>query len=38
MKPLPLNYLIWLALLMVVYMLIAQVMKNIYIRRFKKWI
>ena len=38
MKPLPYTYLIYLAILMVVYMLIAQIMKNIYIKRFKKWI
>lgn len=38
MDPVPYSYLGWLALLMVVYMLLAQVMKNIYIRRFKKWI
>ena len=38
MKPLPYTYLFYLAGLMVVYMLIAQIMKNIYISRFKKWI
>ncbi|MBQ6217113.1 MAG: magnesium-translocating P-type ATPase [Erysipelotrichaceae bacterium] len=38
MKPLPYTYLIYLGILMVVYMLIAQIMKNIYIKRFKKWI
>jgi len=38
MNPLPYSYLIWLAALMIVYMLTAQIMKNIYIRRFRKWI
>ncbi len=38
MKPLPLNYLLWLGILMVIYLLLAQLMKNIYIKRFGKWI
>ena len=38
MNPIPYSYLGWLVLLMVVYMLLAQIMKNIYIRRFRKWI
>ena len=38
MKPLPLNYLLWLGILMVIYLLLAQFMKNIYIKRFGKWI
>lgn len=38
MNPLPYTYIIWLAILMVVYLLVAQIMKNIYIKRFKKWI
>ena len=38
MKPLPFNYLLWLGILMVIYLLLAQLMKNIYIKRFGKWI
>ena len=38
MKPLPPVYLVWLAILLVIYMLLAQLMKNIFIRKFKKWI
>ncbi|MBQ1534355.1 MAG: magnesium-translocating P-type ATPase [Erysipelotrichaceae bacterium] len=38
MHPLPYIYVLWLAALMVVYLLLAQAMKNIYIRRFGKWI
>lgn len=38
MNPLPYSYIMWLAILMVVYLLVAQIMKNIYIKRFKKWI
>ena len=38
MNPLPYTYLFYLAGLMVVYLILAQIMKNIYIKRFKKWI
>ena len=38
MNPMPYAYLIWLAVLMLVYMLVAQIMKNIYIKKFEKWI
>ena len=38
MKPLPFNYLLWLGILMLIYLLLAQLMKNIYIKRFGKWI
>ncbi|MBQ6334488.1 MAG: magnesium-translocating P-type ATPase [Erysipelotrichaceae bacterium] len=38
MKPLPFSYLLWLAILMAVYLLLAQLMKNTYIKRFGKWI
>ena len=33
----PLNYMLWLLILMVVYMILAQIMKVIYIRRNKDW-
>ena len=33
----PLSYMLWLALLMVVYMVFAQIMKVIYIKRHKDW-
>ncbi len=38
MKPLPFNYLLWLGILMIIYLLLAQLMKKIYIKRFGKWI
>ncbi|MBQ6126472.1 MAG: magnesium-translocating P-type ATPase [Erysipelotrichaceae bacterium] len=38
MHPLPYIYVLWLAALMLIYLLLAQVMKTIYIRRFGKWI
>ena len=38
MQPLPVSYVLWLAILLVVYLLLAQLMKRIYIKRFKKWI
>ena len=38
MKPLPVSYVMWLAILCVIYLLLAQLMKNIYIKKFKKWI
>ncbi len=38
MKPLPPSYLLWLAILLLIYLLLAQLMKNIYIKKFKKWI
>ena len=33
----PLSYMLWLAILMVVYMIFAQIMKVIYIKRHKDW-
>ena len=33
----PLSYMLWLAILMVVYMVFAQIMKVIYIKRHKDW-
>ena len=33
----PISYLLWLAILMVVYMIFAQIMKTIYIKRHKDW-
>ena len=33
----PLSYMLWLVLLMVVYMIFAQIMKVIYIKRHKDW-
>lgn len=33
----PVSYMLWLALLMVVYMIFAQIMKVIYIRKHKDW-
>ncbi|MBO4920183.1 MAG: magnesium-translocating P-type ATPase [Erysipelotrichaceae bacterium] len=38
MNPLPYTYALWLAGMMLVYLLLAQIMKTIYIRRFGKWI
>ena len=38
MVPLPYTYILWLALLMVIYMILAQIVKNFYIRKFEKWI
>ena len=38
MEPMPVSYVMWLAILLIVYMLLAQFMKNIYIKKFKKWI
>ena len=38
MNPMPYSYLMWLAILMIVYMLVAQIVKNIYIKKFEKWI
>ncbi len=36
--PLPLGYFPWLALILVSYCILTQVIKNIYIRRFDKWL
>ena len=33
----PLNYMLWLAILMLVYMVFAQIMKIVYIKRHKDW-
>jgi Mg2+-importing ATPase len=33
----PLSYMLWLAILMLVYMVFAQIMKVIYIKRHKDW-
>ncbi len=33
----PISYMLWLAILMVVYMIFAQIMKVIYIKRHKDW-
>ena len=33
----PLSYMIWLVILMIVYMIFAQIMKVIYIKRHKDW-
>ena len=38
MNPMPYSYLMWLAILMIVYMLVTQIVKNIYIKKFEKWI
>ncbi len=38
MKPLPVTYVVWLGILLIIYLLLAQLMKNIYIRKFRKWI
>ena len=38
MSPLPYTYIFWLAILMAFYLAVTQVMKNIYIRKFGKWI
>ena len=38
MNPLPYVYALWLTGMMLVYLLLAQIMKTIYIRRFGKWI
>lgn len=38
MAPLPYIYILWLVLLMAVYLLVAQIMKRLYIRKFNKWI
>ena len=38
MAPLPYTYILWIVVLMAVYLFITQIIKNIYIKRFKKWI
>ena len=38
MTPLPYSYVLWLGILMATYLVITQVIKNIYIRKFEKWI
>ncbi len=38
MSPLPYTYILWLVILMVVYLVITQIIKNIFISRYEKWI
>ena len=38
MNPLPYSYGLWLAGMMLIYLLLAQIMKTVYIHRFGKWI
>ena len=38
MAPLPVSYLLWLGLLLAVYLVVAQIVKNFYIRKYDKWI
>ena len=38
MNPMPYSYLMWLAILMVIYTIVAQIVKNIYIKKYHKWI
>ena len=38
MAPLPYTYILWIVVLMAVYLFITQIIKNIYIKKFKKWI
>ena len=38
MIPVAYSYVGWLAILLIIYMVVAQIMKNIYIKRFEKWI
>ena len=38
MAPLPYTYILWIVVLMAIYLFITQIIKNIYIKRFKKWI
>ena len=38
LKPLPLSYFPWLAATLIAYCVLTQVVKEWYIRRFKRWL